>query len=397
MTLISNLQFQDFTLYTRNISKDQTFITVNVTNPDSNLDTLIPEIYQQIIDVLKKNDLHIVLERIFGTLDASAQIFSLRMQTFAQNKMNESALLTYIEGTPVRNPKMAGIQIRALQNAKNHFLEDVLEDGAPVGRKWQSNGATFIMLQNIHGAMNGTKQGDRAGQTDAMFERTRRILESHNATMKDVARTWIYLSDILDWYDEFNEVRTKRYREYGIIAQEKANSETIEEIRLPASTGIRGKNPAHAAGTMDVLAVIKDNGSPVQITPNSGLKQKSAFRYGSAFSRAMHIDGPDCTQILVSGTASIDETGETVYPGDTRAQITKTFEVVETLIAQGGATLKDICKATVFLKTAEDLPVYEAIIREKGLESMPSVCVVADVCRDDLLFELDAVAVVEKA
>jgi len=63
-------------------------------------------------------------------------------------------------------------------------------------------------------------------------------------------------------------------------------------------------------------------------------------------------------------------------------------------LAAGGATLADVEQATAFLKRREDLPAYRRIAEQEGLASLPVVCTVADVCRDELLFELDATAVV---
>jgi enamine deaminase RidA (YjgF/YER057c/UK114 family) len=120
------------------------------------------------------------------------------------------------------------------------------------------------------------------------------------------------------------------------------------------------------------------------------MKQKSPYRYGSAFSRSIIIRDNNLTYIMLSGTAAIDDQGKSLYPGDTRAQTRKTIDVVEALIAKEGGKLRDICEATAFLKRAEDISIYDKVIAEYGLENMPAICVVADVCRDELLFELDA-------
>ena len=100
------------------------------------------------------------------------------------------------------------------------------------------------------------------------------------------------------------------------------------------------------------------------------------------------------TRVLVSGTAAIDEKGVSLLRDDVRGQIHKTLDVVEALIGQEGASLADICDATVFLKCREDAETYWRVAEERGLSKMPAVCVAADVCRAELLFEMDAVAVV---
>ena len=222
-----------------------------------------------------------------------------------------------------------------------------------------------------------------------MFERASRILELEGATFRDVARTWIYLPNILQWYDGFNAARSVKYREFGLIPVGPAESGGRRTL-LPASTGISGSNPHGAGPVMDLLAVISKPECPVKVELMTNARQKDAFEYGSAFSRGVWIREPDMTQVQVSGTAAIDERGKSLFPGDCRAQIFRTFDIIEALIAPAGASLKDICQATVFLKRAQDLPVYRQAAAERGLADLPAVCVVADVCRDDLLFEVDA-------
>ncbi len=123
-------------------------------------------------------------------------------------------------------------------------------------------------------------------------------------------------------------------------------------------------------------------------------RQKDAFAYGSAFSRGAAVRMPGATWISFSGTAAIDEAGVSCHPGDFRAQMHMTLDVVEALIAQEGATLADICNATLFLKHAGSAAECRRVLRERGLEGLPGVPVVADVCRDDLLFEMDGTAAV---
>lgn len=75
----------------------------------------------------------------------------------------------------------------------------------------------------------------------------------------------------------------------------------------------------------------------------------------------------------------------------------KTLEIVDALISKEGASAKDICHATVFLKRKEDISIYEEVANKYGLTDMPAVCVIADVCRYELLFELDVVVAVWNA
>jgi enamine deaminase RidA (YjgF/YER057c/UK114 family) len=74
------------------------------------------------------------------------------------------------------------------------------------------------------------------------------------------------------------------------------------------------------------------------------------------------VEGSGNKLILVSGTASIDEQGKSVFIGDPAAQIRQTLSVVSELVASEGATLQDLCEATVFIKRKEDFLIYQEII-----------------------------------
>ncbi len=70
--------------------------------------------------------------------------------------------------------------------------------------------------------------GDFRGQCRRTFWNITKLLESEGATWKDVVRTTCYLRDIDRDYAEFNEERTRFYREQQLDP-------------LPASTGIQAK------------------------------------------------------------------------------------------------------------------------------------------------------------
>ena len=87
-----------------------------------------------------------------------------------------------------------------------------------------------------------------------MFERAERILSDNGASYKNVVRTWLYLSEILAWYPDFNKARSEKYGESGIMP---GPGDTT--LLLPASTGIGADTPSGAAVSMDLLAVVDDD------------------------------------------------------------------------------------------------------------------------------------------
>src|SRR5579859_333519 len=69
----------------------------------------------------------------------------------------------------------------------------------------------------------------------------------------------------------------------------------------------------------------------------------------SSFSRGLRLDLNGLVILLISGTASIDEYGNTVHAGDFRAQLRRTYYNITGLLAAEGATWKDVVRTTCYL------------------------------------------------
>jgi enamine deaminase RidA (YjgF/YER057c/UK114 family) len=123
-----------------------------------------------------------------------------------------------------------------------------------------------------------------------------------------------------------------------------------------------------------------------------------AYDYGSAFSRGMRIDLKGLTILLISGTASIDEQGNTVHVGDLRAQVCRTFDNITGLLASEGATWHDVVRTTCYLRDIErDYHAFNeeraAFYKKQGVRPLPaSTGIQAILCRPDLLVEIEAIA-----
>jgi len=135
------------------------------------------------------------------------------------------------------------------------------------------------------------------------------------------------------------------------------------------------------------------NGGRLEVKRLHSRKQNEATEYGSAFARALEVRLGDARYVFVSGTASIDDHGRTVHVGDFDSQARHTLDAVEALLEGAGGSLADVAQATAFLANPSDGRSFERIVARTRLCDAPLVTTVADVCRDDLLFELDATAV----
>ena len=125
-----------------------------------------------------------------------------------------------------------------------------------------------------------------------------------------------------------------------------------------------------------------------------------AYCYGkpSSFSRGMRIDIGEVTILLISGTASIDENGQSVHIGDFRAQMRRTLANITGLLASEGCTWHDIVRTTCYLRDIErDYEAFNeertAFYKEQGLDPLPaSTGIQAILCRPELLIEIEAIA-----
>jgi enamine deaminase RidA (YjgF/YER057c/UK114 family) len=264
----------------------------------------------------------------------------------------------------------------------------LLADGDRVyGRVVEGETARFVGLADVGRRVSEPLSVDPARDAAAALDAAEELLAREGFSFRDVARTWFYLRDILDWYGPFNAVRNAAFRRMGLTGPG-------GDGMIPASTGIEGRNPRGGWCTLDLLALQPRSGGRAPMERLHSRKQNEATEYGSAFARAMEVVLGTARYIFVSGTASIDDHGTTVHVGDFDAQARHTLEAVEALLDGAGARLSDVCQATAFLANPCDGRAFERIVGRSELRKAPLVTTVADVCRNDLLFEIDAVAVV---
>jgi len=118
-----------------------------------------------------------------------------------------------------------------------------------------------------------------------------------------------------------------------------------------------------------------------------------------SFSRGLRVEMGSHSLVLISGTASVDEQGRTVHPGDFRAQCWRTYRNISRLLESEGATWHDVVRCTCYLRDIErdyrDFnDVRTTFFEWLRLDPFPaSVGVQARLCREDLLVEIEAMAV----
>lgn len=283
--------------------------------------------------------------------------------------------VTWIQGDACQSGQVYSSQILALAGTE---LTPIRLDGELVGYRYEDATARFCRLSSLKPK---DLKASRAQQARSLFERMAAALDLAGMRFTDTVRTWLYLDSLLDWYDEFNAVRTAFFEAQGVFGG-----------RVPASTGIGAANPWGAAILADLWAVAP-RGEACTIQEVASPLQCPAPDYRSSFSRAVELTFPTHRQLLISGTASIDPEGRTAYPGDCEAQIELTMQVVRELLASRGMDWKDLARGIAYFKRRADVALWERWSARQELPPFSLAVSHADICRRDLLFEIELDAV----
>ena len=120
-----------------------------------------------------------------------------------------------------------------------------------------------------------------------------------------------------------------------------------------------------------------------------------------SFVRGMRVELDNVVMLFISGTASVNEEGDSVHPGDVKAQTRRTFSNIKGLLETEGADWHDVVRTTCYLADFRDYDdfneIRNAFYEAQGLNPLPaSTCVEARICRPELLVEIEAIAMIPK-
>jgi enamine deaminase RidA (YjgF/YER057c/UK114 family) len=229
------------------------------------------------------------------------------------------------------------------------------------------------------------------------------ILEKEQMSMNNLVRQWNYIGNILaindgfQNYQVFNEVRNDYYSRLRTIHG------------FPAATGVGMK---HGGVILDFCAL--EAGESGIIKPVENPNQVNAYEYDQQvlkglinngksvkhppqFERALLIAGNPGPLLHISGTASI--TGqETIGKEDVEKQTLVTIGNIRKLtdplriskLLSGSENYREqFSLLRVYIKKEDEFRIVKRIC-EEHFPGIPSVFIEADICRDDLLMEIEA-------
>jgi enamine deaminase RidA (YjgF/YER057c/UK114 family) len=320
---------------------------------------------------LREHDAAVVVQDVFG----SRALQPAGLRALAQTCGPVDWPVTWVCGEGCDSACLRGTQVHAVARGR---LERVCLDGRAVGAAFEDQDARYCLHGDVRTADPATP---RPAQVRETFERLELALRAAGMDYSHVVRTWLYLDDILAWYDTFNEARTAFYEQRRVF-----------DGLLPASTGVGATNPAGAAIVADLFA-LKPKHAGVRVEAVASPLQCPAPRYRSSFSRAVEVTLPDHRRLYVSGTAAIAPDGSSAHRGDIDGQIELTMQVVAAILRSRGMDWADTSRAVAYFKDMADLPAFARYAERTGLPRLPLAVSHADICRDELLFELEVDAV----
>lgn len=224
----------------------------------------------------------------------------------------------------------------------------------------------------------------------SVYERLFRLLRQHD--LPHLWRVWNYLGDI-----NGESHGLERYRQFNLgrhAAFVQAQRETGGQVPAACAIGIRN-------GPLSVAFLA----GATPVVPVENPRQMSAWRYPAqygpqapTFSRAALVHPPGQEALFVSGTASIVG-HETVHAGDLAAQCRETVRNLACVVQEANRLARSPAPFALermshraYVRHAGDVATVRHTLQPL-LGGAPLVCVQADICRSDLLVEVECQAI----
>ncbi len=243
-----------------------------------------------------------------------------------------------------------------------------------------------------------------SSQSEEVLDKVANLLSIYGFAVDDIVRQWNFIGDIVAHrdgkqnYQEFNDARTRFY------------AQGAWKNGYPAATGIGASGNCIIVGGIAFKKANVENGgiypidNPLQIAAHIYSKRvlvdsdENAMKSTPKFERAKLIETSRGACCFVSGTAAI-RGEESMDASSARLQTIKTIENIEYLVSKENLVrfgckpyeLK-YAKLLVYIKHKEDYEKVRAIVEER-FSHIPVIYTMADVCRSELLVEIEGILI----
>lgn len=251
-----------------------------------------------------------------------------------------------------------------------------LETGSGEGWTWAAAGE-LLFLATERPAARG---GDLESSTRAAYREA--LAAAARLGFPHLLRAWNVVPGIN--HDEGGLERYRRFCRGRAEAFEAHHGPGFEAI-LPASSAVGGEGDRLVTWFLACRQPGAHRENPRQVSawaypPSYGPRSPS-------FARATRCPPAAGGRLLLSGTASI--VGHlSVHPGSVERQLEETLRNLELLLDDGGA----LAALRVYVRRAGDLAIVRETLEGRVGAALPVLYLRADICREELLVEVEGVA-----
>jgi len=197
-------------------------------------------------------------------------------------------------------------------------------------------------------------------------------------------RVWNYVGKINE-----DQAGMERYRAFCVGRSRALADQGLRDETLPAASGVG----ASAPGLMISFIAATDPGAQIE-----NPRQVSAFRYperygpkSPSFSRALTYQlTSDRALLFISGTASIVG-HETLHQDDLTAQFEETCRNIDA-VREATARQSKLETLRLYVRHERDAAASIAMMRQHFGDELPIIALKSNICRKDLLLEIEGVA-----
>ena len=257
------------------------------------------------------------------------------------------------------------------------------------GVKAENDGLIFFEHNGYRQYFTTADCGDRTTEKGNSYFQTKELLENYQEQLgergctlaRDCVRTWFFVRDVDLNYQGVVDARRENFELNGLT----------NKTHYIASTGIEGcvSNPNVKVILNTHLIKGLDDGQIQFLYAKENLNP--TYEYGVTFERGVFIDFGDRRKVYISGTASIDNKGLIVHPGDIEKQVYRMWENVSALLDEADCAFDDLIQIIVYLRDMADYKLVNKLFNQK-FPTVPKVIVLAPICRPGWLVEMECIA-----
>ena len=341
--------------------------------------------YQAIIHISQKRltyvqQLEAVMNAYHGLLDQFPDTQAVFKRYFLSDAANQSDDIVVADMTDCAKSIIQQAPLDGTKIALWVYLMSNVQTGMTKSGLYEVRHGDFRHLYN---ASAHNLAANSEYQMRLLFNEYIMQLAEEGCTLSDnCIRTWLFVNDIDLNYGGVVRARNQVFFTQGLTVH----------THFIASTGIGGRQ-----GDPNVLSQM-DNYAIAGIKPEqihylyAPTHLNRTSDYGVSFERGTYIDYADRRHVFISGTASINNKGEILFPKDVEKQTRRMWENVEALLKEADCSYDDVSEMIVYLRDVADYELVRSLFEER-FPDKPYVIVHAPVCRPGWLVEMECMAV----